>query len=84
MMYLIHIPVYVTLGVALKHLPPLPQTPILQGVAAIASTIALAALSWKYFETPILRFKDRKFKTVSPEPLSSTKEPLQLQPAVGE
>ena len=57
MMYLIHIPVYVGAGVMLGHwfMP----NPTLQAGLAIAGTITVAGFSWKYFESPILRLRDR-------------------------
>jgi len=60
-MYLIHLPVYVAVGIGLAHLGQVPQIEIIQGTLAISFTIVLAGLSWKYFESPILKFKDRKF-----------------------
>jgi peptidoglycan/LPS O-acetylase OafA/YrhL len=61
MMYLIHVPLYVAVGVALARIGAVAHLAIVQEVLAIGFTIALAALSWKYFESPILKFKDRKF-----------------------
>jgi peptidoglycan/LPS O-acetylase OafA/YrhL len=67
MLYLIHIPVYVAVGIGLARLGPIPGLAMVQGVLAIALAIALAALSWKYFEGPILKFKDHTFRGVSRE-----------------
>lgn len=84
MMYLIHVPVYVAAGIGLARIRPLPQMAILQGILATGCTIGLAALSWKYFEAPVLSFKDRKFTVVSPRRNPPAEEPFRLRPAVGE
>jgi peptidoglycan/LPS O-acetylase OafA/YrhL len=84
MMYLIHVPVYVVAGMSLARIGPLPQMAVLQGIVAAVCTIGLAALSWKYFETPILNFKDRKFFRVAQQQISPPEEPLRLRAAAGE
>jgi peptidoglycan/LPS O-acetylase OafA/YrhL len=60
-MYLLHYPIYVAVGIAMAHKEW--TTPMLWLQAAIAAlcTIGVAALSWKYFESPILQFRDRPF-----------------------
>lgn len=69
-MYLIHMPVYVCLQLAaLKALGESNALVLdtnnwlllLLGVLTAICTIALAHLSWRYFETPLLRLKDRRF-----------------------
>jgi peptidoglycan/LPS O-acetylase OafA/YrhL len=72
-MYLTYLPIYVLIQLIFLHflgkksglaiLESNTGLVILQGVLAILSTIGLASLSWRYFETPILRLKDRKFPT---------------------
>jgi peptidoglycan/LPS O-acetylase OafA/YrhL len=61
MLYLIHIPVYVAVGLALSRIGSIPLPAIVHAVVAAGFAVGLAALSWKYFETPILKFKDREF-----------------------
>jgi peptidoglycan/LPS O-acetylase OafA/YrhL len=56
-MYLIHIPVYVVMGLLVRRFAS-PNT-WAQAALAIIGTISIAALSWKYFEAPILRLRDR-------------------------
>jgi peptidoglycan/LPS O-acetylase OafA/YrhL len=78
-MYLIYLPVYVLIQLillnflgkksGLEMLESNIGLVILQGVLAILSTIGLASLSWRYFETPILRLKDRKFPTSADGPI---------------
>ncbi len=60
-MYLIHIPVYVAVGMVLRGRDWTYLTQILQGVSAVLVTIGIASLSWKYFESPLLQFRDRPF-----------------------
>ena len=55
--YLIHIPVYVAMGLIVRRFAS-PNT-WAQAALAITAAISLAALSWKYFEAPILRLRDR-------------------------
>lgn len=64
MLYLIHIPVYVAVGIALARIASIPLPAIVHGIMAAAFAIGLAALSWKYFEAPILKFKDREFGAI--------------------
>ena len=59
--YLIHIPVYVAVGIGLARLEPIPSHAVVQGVLAFGLSIGLAALSWRYIETPILGLRDRTF-----------------------
>jgi peptidoglycan/LPS O-acetylase OafA/YrhL len=63
MLYLIHIPVYVVVGIGLGRVGSIPLLAVVHGVLAAGFAISLAALSWKYFEAPILRFKDFDFET---------------------
>ena len=55
--YLIHIPVYVATGLIVRRFAS-PNT-WAQGALAIIGAISIAAFSWKYFEAPILRLRDR-------------------------
>lgn len=64
MLYLIHIPVFVTLYKVFSWL----NVPALAGglplaFLSAATALGLAALSWRFFEKPILRFKDVSFIT---------------------
>ncbi len=45
---------------------------LLRGVVAASLTVALAAFSWKYFESPILRLRDWPFALGSREVLGSS------------
>jgi peptidoglycan/LPS O-acetylase OafA/YrhL len=64
MMYLIHIPVWVAVYKILERVHGGDFTPNLwMGFLSAALTISLAALSWRFFEKPILRFKDAIFPT---------------------
>jgi peptidoglycan/LPS O-acetylase OafA/YrhL len=66
MVYLIHIPVFIGICRIFRLFH---RGPFLPGIGcALASSIVavlIASLSWRYFESPILRFKDSRFK--SPE-----------------
>jgi peptidoglycan/LPS O-acetylase OafA/YrhL len=59
MMYLVHLPVWVAI---LKLARPGTTLEILVvGLLSLAVTIALAGLSWRWFEMPILKFKNVSF-----------------------
>lgn len=69
-MYLIHMPVYVCLQLVVLKVLGKSNALVLDtnnwlllllGVLTAISTVALAHLSWRYFETPLLRLKDRRF-----------------------
>ena len=69
-MYLVHMIVYVFMQLAVLRflgesnaliLDTNPWLLVLLGGLTALCTITLAHLSWKYFETPILRLKDRRF-----------------------
>lgn len=61
-MYLIHIPVNVAVHLAFLRLGGwVAGADTLHAAIAILCTITLAGLSWKFFETPILKLKDRQF-----------------------
>jgi peptidoglycan/LPS O-acetylase OafA/YrhL len=65
-MYLIHLPTFVVVQLAMVRLfgPDVIASSslvVVCGVLATACTIALAVLSWKYIETPILRMKEKRF-----------------------
>jgi peptidoglycan/LPS O-acetylase OafA/YrhL len=61
MMYLIHIPVWVTSYKVAMRLYGASFVPnIALGLVATAGTIAFASLSWHYFERPILAYKDSR------------------------
>jgi peptidoglycan/LPS O-acetylase OafA/YrhL len=71
-MYLIHMTIYTLVEVSLlrflgasKGLGTDPWPLLLRGSLATAITIAVASLSWKYFESPILRLKDKRFPTLA-------------------
>jgi peptidoglycan/LPS O-acetylase OafA/YrhL len=81
MLYLIHLPVFVALGVVLNRFGHVPYVEVLQGPIAVMITIGTAALSWKYFESPILKFKGYKFgSAVQESPLHKQSPPLQTIP----
>lgn len=68
MIYLIHLPSYVWIQLLiLKNLGKSNWVAadngmlLVCGVLAAFCTVALAAVSWKYFETPVLRLKERKY-----------------------
>lgn len=61
MSYLIQIPVYVGTGLLLQEFGVGSAMPVVRAIIAAVATIGLAALSWKYFESPILALKDRCF-----------------------
>jgi peptidoglycan/LPS O-acetylase OafA/YrhL len=56
---------------------------IVQVIGSLVVTVLLASLSWKYFESPILRFKER-FGTPRTKPASIVPAVEQLEPAVSE
>jgi peptidoglycan/LPS O-acetylase OafA/YrhL len=69
-MYLIHMPVYVCLQLAVLKMLGESNALVLDtnnwlllllGILTSICTIALAHLSWRFFETPLLRLKDRRF-----------------------
>jgi peptidoglycan/LPS O-acetylase OafA/YrhL len=73
-MYLVHMPVYVSLQLMLlKYLGKSSATVLdmnnglllLLGILTTVCTVILAGLSWRYFETPILRLKDRRFPALA-------------------
>jgi peptidoglycan/LPS O-acetylase OafA/YrhL len=57
--YLLHAPVLAVIGRLSPVFIPLPGGDLLEIFSACAITIAGAALSWRYFESPILKLKDR-------------------------
>src|SRR5258708_560550 len=75
-MYLIHIPVYVAVGMVLRGRDWTYLTQILQGVSAVLVTIGIASLSWKYFESPLLQFRDRPF-LARISPVIATQSPVE-------
>jgi peptidoglycan/LPS O-acetylase OafA/YrhL len=73
-MYLIHMPVYVFFQLmVLKYLGKGSAIVLdtnnglllLLAILTTVCTVILAGLSWKYFETPILRLKDRRFPALA-------------------
>jgi peptidoglycan/LPS O-acetylase OafA/YrhL len=73
-MYLIHMPIYVSLQLmVLKYLGKSNATVLdvnnglllLLAILTTVCTVVLAGLSWKYLETPILRLKDRLFPALA-------------------
>jgi peptidoglycan/LPS O-acetylase OafA/YrhL len=68
MVYLIHLPIYFVVRSALYGV----TSGLSEGsrawavfLCSVSATIAFSALSWKYYEQPILRFKDRLTKEVT-------------------
>lgn len=62
MMYLIHISVWVACYKLLFRLEARAATPgLMLGCLSAGITVALAALSWRFFEKPILRLKNTSF-----------------------
>jgi peptidoglycan/LPS O-acetylase OafA/YrhL len=65
--YLLHVPVYILIGLmSIRFLGRSPVTggralSLLCSLLATAGVIAVAGLSWKYIESPILRLKDALF-----------------------
>ncbi len=61
--YLFHTPVFYVLHWAVRGRPPSNATWLGGGVTllALVVTLALAALSWRWFEAPLLRFARRRF-----------------------
>jgi peptidoglycan/LPS O-acetylase OafA/YrhL len=77
MMYLIHMPAYIAIQLLMlrnlgKASWEIADTNVLLlcGILAVSCTVVLAGLSWKYFETPILRIKDRRFPSPAPSTIS--------------
>lgn len=71
MIYLTHIAIWVACYKLLSRFGGPALAPgILFGCLAAAATIAFAALSWKFFEKPILRFKNPRFLTQGAAPQS--------------
>lgn len=64
MMYLIHLPVYVAVGIAFARVGRIPHIEFFQPLFSVTVTVALAALSWRYFESPILKLKYYELATV--------------------
>ena len=58
-LYLFHYPVGMVIHSALGRLIDMPEGGTLQLVLALAFSIALASFSWLFFESRILRFKER-------------------------
>lgn len=80
-MYLIHMPVYVSFQLMfLKYLGKTSALVLdmnnglllLPGILTALCTVAVASLSWRYFETPILRLKDRQFPAPAQRRLTPT------------
>lgn len=72
MMYLIHLPIYVLIQLTVlkyfengRAFEANRGLVLLWGILAVVCTIALAALSWEWFERPILRLKDRRFPSLA-------------------
>lgn len=77
-LYLIHLAVYVLIQFVFidsfgqRALETSRGLVLLWGILATACTVFLAAVSWKYFETPILRLKDKRF------PISAVKRSMSV------
>jgi len=72
MMYLVHLPIYVLIQLIIiryfgknRVFEANIGLVVLWGILAVVCTIVLASLSWKYFEGPILRLKDRRFPSLA-------------------
>jgi peptidoglycan/LPS O-acetylase OafA/YrhL len=76
MAYLIHIPTFTAAGLLLSKFGAGTWRPLLQGGIALAATIGIAALSWKYFESPILALKDRRFGSSAPAAIGAYGTPV--------
>ena len=61
MSYLTHILVFTSVGFVLTSLGIRLGSQLLQGLITVPCVLAVAAISWKYFESPILALKDRRF-----------------------
>lgn len=60
-MYLVHIPAYVAVGLLLTGHPSSYGLQVFHGLLAVMVTITLAAISWRYLESPILRLRNQPF-----------------------
>jgi peptidoglycan/LPS O-acetylase OafA/YrhL len=60
--YLIHIPVYIATRAVLLRTGLLGISAWAVSLLALGLTITLASASWRYFEGPILAWKDRRFR----------------------
>ena len=61
--YLVHIPVYVATRAALIWVGLSRVSALAISLLALGLTITLASASWRYFEGPILAWKDRRFSS---------------------
>ena len=81
--YLMHLPMYFLIRSALFG-PTSSWSPVAQAwavaVCSAAATVGLAALSWKYYELPILGFKDALTRQIK-EPRAAPRK-LQTVPSV--
>jgi len=75
MVYLIHIAVYTSAGLALSYFGVRTHVLGLQGLLAIPFVIGLAALSWRFFESPILALKDKRFGAATSRGFASSEGP---------
>jgi peptidoglycan/LPS O-acetylase OafA/YrhL len=60
--YLIHVPVYVATRAAMIRVGASSISAGPLSLLALGLTVTLASLSWRYFERPILAWKDRRFE----------------------
>jgi peptidoglycan/LPS O-acetylase OafA/YrhL len=70
MTYLIHLPMYFAVRLALSPVTirmPEGRAFWIVAVCSISGTILFAALSWKYFESPLLGLKDRLTEHITSE-----------------
>ena len=70
MTYLIHLPMYFVVRSALSRFTVgMPQTGAfwIVAICSVSATLLFAALSWRYFESPLLRLKDRLTELVTTE-----------------
>jgi peptidoglycan/LPS O-acetylase OafA/YrhL len=79
MAYLVQIPMYTAVGILLQKSGVGNSLAIWRGMIALPATIAFAALSWKYYESPILALKDRRFRAPA---LTVTETPIPIKPGL--
>ena len=74
--YLVHIPVWIAVAAVLHraHVEAQPGSAAALGAAGLTfvATVAVAALSWRFFEEPILLYK-RRFEYAMPRQLSAAR-----------
>ena len=84
MAYLIHILTYTSVGFVLSRLGVSSGTHLLQGSISLPLVILLAAISWKYFESPVLALKDRRFGSSATAVTEAKSVPVEAAAVSGE